>query len=69
MGVYKDDPVCRKCYEEDETAFHIIFECPALASWRHQTFGNKTPREVAQSENLVDMLLNLIQEGNLFEQE
>ncbi len=64
MGVYKDDPVCRKSYEEDETAFHIIFECPA--SSRHQTFGNKTPREEAQSENLVDMLLNLIQKGNLF---
>ena len=69
MGIYKDDPLCRQCCEEDETAFHIIFECPALSSWRNRTLGNRTPREVAQSQNLVDMLLNLIEEGGIFEQE
>ena len=31
-------PTCRKCMEEEETAWHIIAECPMLLNKRWQTF-------------------------------
>ncbi|KAJ8936029.1 hypothetical protein NQ318_000690 [Aromia moschata] len=31
IGV-KNDPDCRRCGEEEETSFHILYECPALAA-------------------------------------
>ena len=33
------DPLCRFCLEEEETSFHIIAECPALAVARFNTLG------------------------------
>ena len=30
---------CRLCLEEEESSFHIMAECPALARPRHQVFG------------------------------
>jgi len=35
MGVISD-PVCRLCVEDDETASHIAFECPALECIRRE---------------------------------
>ena len=34
-----DDSECRLCMEDDESSFHILAECPALAWLRQQTFG------------------------------
>jgi hypothetical protein len=31
MGIFKENPVCRVCNEEEETTFHILFECEFLA--------------------------------------
>jgi hypothetical protein len=30
LGIYKKEPVCRKCVMEEGTAHHILFECEAL---------------------------------------
>ena len=34
-----EDADCRLCLEDEETSFHVIAECPALARQRQQTFG------------------------------
>jgi hypothetical protein len=31
MGIFKENPVCRSCSEEEETTSHIVFECEALS--------------------------------------
>ena len=38
MGL-SNDPSCRKCGTEEETSVHILCECEALASLRHQYLG------------------------------
>jgi hypothetical protein len=35
-----DSPLCRKCGAEDETSFHILCRCEALASLRHSYLGS-----------------------------
>ena len=39
MGL-SNDPACRKCGTEEETSVHILCECEALASLRHQYLGS-----------------------------
>ena len=39
MGL-SNDPPCRKCGTEEETSVHILCECEALASLRHQYLGS-----------------------------
>ena len=39
MGL-SNDPTCRKCGTEEETSVHILCECEALASLRHQYLGS-----------------------------
>jgi hypothetical protein len=34
-----EDPVCLVCGLEEETAFHIVCECPALSIARTREFG------------------------------
>jgi hypothetical protein len=34
LGIYKEEPVCRKCGMGEETAHHIVFECEALGRIR-----------------------------------
>jgi hypothetical protein len=39
MGL-SNDPACRECGTEEETSVHILCECEALASLRHQYLGS-----------------------------
>jgi len=39
MGL-SNDPTCKKCGMEEETSVHILFECEALASFRHAHMGS-----------------------------
>jgi len=35
-----NDPMCRKCVNEEETSVHVLCECEALASLRHAYLGS-----------------------------
>jgi hypothetical protein len=39
LGIYKEEPVCRKCGVGEETAHHILFECEVLGCIRHSVLG------------------------------
>ena len=38
-----DDDECRLCLEDQESSYHILAECPALAEPRLRVFGNAFP--------------------------
>lgn len=59
-GVTQQTTLCRLCEEADETATHIIYECPALTARRHNLFGAQTPMRGIPRENLVRNLTTLI---------
>lgn len=60
MGIYLDNPVCRKCGEEAETATHVIFNCDAHTRWRLR-FGPSLTRSgnKARAKDLVQGLILL----------
>ena len=77
MGLIGDSE-CRLCLEEEETAYHITFECPAMEEVRKQRnivrFCNgvtnnpmilKEPKLVSE---LCDFLLNAVRVGDLLTQ-
>ncbi|KAG8276790.1 hypothetical protein J6590_056155, partial [Homalodisca vitripennis] len=39
IGIPVQETLCRKCGEADETAKHVIFECPALQSKHSRSLG------------------------------
>lgn len=68
MGIYNDEPTCRLCDEDDESAAHIIFECPALTFCRSQNLlEDVSPREADCQRNLIKGLLLLARASNLLE--
>ena len=48
---YTDDDTCRLCLEDQESAWHVIMECPALSEERRDYLdimvAQKTPEDVA----------------------
>ena len=38
-----DPHSCRSCFEEEESSFHVIAECPALQSYRSEAFKLPIP--------------------------
>ena len=36
-----DDPDCTLCLEDDESGFHLMNECPAMATWRDSHFTKR----------------------------
>jgi hypothetical protein len=68
MGIFKEKPVCRLCSEE-ETAFHIVFECEVVARQRFNLLGLLNPGEKIRRRYLVKRLLDLIKGMNVFTQE
>jgi hypothetical protein len=69
IGIFKENPVCRLCNEEEETTCHIVFECEALACRRFNLLGLINPGEEIPKKNLVNRLLVVIKGTNLFTQE
>lgn len=67
MGIFNEEPICRLCNEEDETASRIIFECEeALAQWRHALLEGTYSWENRTREEMLKRLLNLIKVTKLF---
>jgi hypothetical protein len=69
MVIFKENSVCRLCSEEEETTFHIVFECEVLARRLFNLLGLINPGEEIPKRNLVNRLLDLIKGTNLFAQE
>jgi hypothetical protein len=69
MGIFKENPVCSSCSEEEETTFHIVFECDVLACRRFNLLGFINPGEEIPKRNVLNRLLDLIKGTNLFTQE
>ena len=65
IGINKDNPICRVCGEEDETASHIIFTCGGLASLRHRIFGSATLETLPREKFIINKLLQFLRGGNL----
>jgi hypothetical protein len=54
MGIFKENPVCRLCNEEEETTFHIFFECEVLACRRFNLLALLNPEEEILMKNLAN---------------
>ncbi len=50
------DISCRLCGEEDETAAHIISECPALAQKRNEVLGGHLGADISEARALANFL-------------
>jgi hypothetical protein len=61
--------VCRLCSEEEETIFHLVFECEVLAYRRFNPLGLINPGEEIPTKNMVNRLFDLIKGTNLIIQE
>ena len=46
-----DPHSCRSCFEEEESSFHVIAECPALASFRLGAFKLPIPTTLPNPPN------------------
>ncbi|KAG8271338.1 hypothetical protein J6590_065230 [Homalodisca vitripennis] len=40
VGILQEDPLCGRCNEQEETAEHLLFDCPAIARERYAIFGS-----------------------------
>jgi hypothetical protein len=67
IGIFKENPDSR-LRNEEETTFHVVFECEALAHRRFNLLGLINPGEEIPKRNLVNRLLDLIKGTNLFTQ-
>ncbi|KAG8257992.1 hypothetical protein J6590_039545 [Homalodisca vitripennis] len=38
--ILQEDPLCRMYDEQDETAEHLLFDCPSIARERYAIFGS-----------------------------
>jgi hypothetical protein len=56
----KENPACILCSEEEETIFHIVFECEVLARRQFNLLGLVNPGEEIPMKNLVNTLLDPI---------
>ncbi|XP_063630304.1 uncharacterized protein LOC134801617 [Cydia splendana] len=56
-----DSPLCRACMEAEETAAHVILECPGVAKYRAQHLGSpgSLPEVVGNIKGLLGFLVEL----------
>ena len=57
-----EDSVCRLCMEDEETSFHIVAECPALAWRRNMSFGTFEVSEAGTLDWTPTKIVSLIKE-------
>jgi hypothetical protein len=68
IRIFKENPVFRLRSEDEETFFHIVFECQVLARLQFNLLGLTNPGEEIPMKNLMNRLLDLIKGTNLFAQ-
>jgi hypothetical protein len=57
LGIYKEEPVSRKCGMGEETAHHILFECEALGRIRYSVLRpSGFELETIHQESLLDLI-------------
>jgi hypothetical protein len=64
--MYKEEPVCRKCGMEEETAHHILFECEALGRIRYSLLGPPGFKLETIHQEPIKPLLDLIRKAGIF---
>ena len=67
-----DDPhSCRLCFEEEESSFHVIAECPATQYYRWEVFQHPTilPNPPDWTVNQVDRFLKESPIGDMLDQD
>jgi hypothetical protein len=66
LGIYKEEPVCRKCGIGEETAHHILFECKALRRIRYSVLGPSGFKLETIHQEPIKPLLDLIKKARIF---
>jgi hypothetical protein len=66
LGIYKEEPVCRKCCMEEETAHRILFECEALGRVRYSVLGPSGFEPETIHQEPIKPLLDLIRKAGIF---
>jgi hypothetical protein len=66
LGIYKKEPVCRKCGMGEETAHHILFECEALGCIRYSVHGPSGFELETIHQEPIKPLLDLIRKAGIF---
>jgi hypothetical protein len=66
IGVYKEEPVYRKCGMGEETAHHILFECEALGRIRYSVLGPPGFELGTIHQEHIKPLLDLIRKAGIF---
>jgi hypothetical protein len=66
LGIYKEEPLCRKCGIGEETAHHILFECEALGRFRYSVLGPSGFELETIHQEPIKPLLDLIRKAGIF---
>ncbi|KAG8262065.1 hypothetical protein J6590_061117 [Homalodisca vitripennis] len=53
VGILQEDPLCRMCDEQEETAEHLLFDCPSVARERYAIFGSLDKGGEFPQEDLI----------------
>ncbi|KAG8336228.1 hypothetical protein J6590_049470 [Homalodisca vitripennis] len=51
--MHLEDPLCGRCNEQEETAEHLLFDCPAIARERYAIFGSLDRGGEFSQEDLI----------------
>jgi hypothetical protein len=68
LGIYKEEPVCKKCGMGEETAHHILFECKALGRIPYSVLGPPGFELETIHQEPIKPLLDLIRKAGIFEE-
>jgi hypothetical protein len=66
LGIYKEEPVCRKCGVGEETAHHILFECEALGRIHYSVLGPPGFELETIHQEFIKPLLDLVRKAGIF---
>jgi hypothetical protein len=66
LGIYKEEPVCRRCGTREETAHHILFECEALGRICSSALGPLAFQLETIHQEPFKPLLDLIRKAGIF---